>query len=157
MPQTLDYSKPIECDVAIVGAEMSAMVAGSILAKHGRRVVVVDSPPVTGGRGGAVRFGDYWLDCGHRLGSDVTDLEIGWIHGPEACREADVEVPINEMDSHLRVHLLPEFPPQDPAPTVNGEWSPEGFVPLARDVLGVPEALLPDFSKILERLSSASP
>ncbi len=157
MPQSIDYSKPIECDVAIVGAEMSAMVAGSILAKHGRRVVVVDSPPVTGGRGGAVRFGDYWLDCGHRLGSDVTDLEIGWIHGPEACREADVEVPINEMDSHLRVHLLPEFPPQGPAATVNGEWSPEGFVPLARDVLGVPEALLPDFSKTLERLSSASP
>jgi monoamine oxidase len=77
MPQTLDYSKSIEWDVAIVGAEMVAMVAGSILAKHRRRVVVVDSPPVTGGRGGSVRFGDYWLDCGHRLGCDVTDLEIG--------------------------------------------------------------------------------
>ena len=134
MARQPDYSVPIECDVAIVGAEMSAMVAGAILAKHGRRVVVVDSPPVTGGRGGSVPFRDYWLDCGHRLGYDVTDLEIGWIHGREACREADVEVRINEMDSHLRVHLMPEFPPRAPAPTVNGDWSPEGFVPLARDV-----------------------
>lgn len=157
MSQPIDYSRPIECDVAIVGAEMSAMVAGSILARHGRRVVVVDSPPVTGGRGGSVPFRGYWLDCGHRLGYDVTDLEIGWIHGPEACREADVEVRINEMDSHLRVHLIPEFPVRGLAPTVNGDWSPEGFVPLARDVLGVPEAHLPDFMKVLERISATTP
>ena len=157
MGSPIDYSRPIECDVAIVGAELSAMVAGSILAKHGKRVVVVDSPPVTGGRGGSVPFRGYWLDCGHRLGSDVTDLELGWIHGQEACREADVEVRINEMDSHLRVHLMPEFPSRGPAPTVNGDWSPEGFVPLARDVLGVPEALLPDFNKVLERISATMP
>ena len=157
MSQVIDYARPIECDVAIVGAEMSAMVAGSILAKHGKRVVVVDSPPVTGGRGGSVPFRGYWLDCGHRLGYDVTDLEIGWIHGQEVCREADVEVSLNEMDSHLRVHLIPEFPPREPATTVNGDWSPEGFVPLARDVLGVPEALLPDFMKVLERISATTP
>jgi phytoene dehydrogenase-like protein len=157
MSEELDYTQPIECDVAIVGAEMSAMVAGAILAKHGRRVVVVDAPPVTGGRGGSVPFRGYWLDCGHRLGQDVTDLEIGWIHGPEACREADVEVRINEMDADLRVHLLPELPPAKPAETVDANWSPEGFIPLARNVFGVPEALLPDFSKAMERIAGTTP
>ena len=40
---------------------------------------------------------------------------------------------------------------------MNGDWSPEGFVPLARDVLGVPEALLPEFTKVLERISATAP
>ncbi|NQZ96718.1 MAG: NAD(P)-binding protein [Myxococcales bacterium] len=159
MHEVDDYAQPIECDVAIVGAEMSALVAGAILAKHGRRVVVVDSPPVTGGRGGSVPFRGWWLDCGHRLGSDVTDLEIGWIHGQEACREADVEVRIREMQSHLRVHLIPEFPPRPaalPAQMVYGDWSPEGFVPLARDVLGVPVELMSEFSKVMERIAGST-
>jgi phytoene dehydrogenase-like protein len=156
MSETIDYAKPVECDVAIVGAEMAAMVAGAILARHGKRVVVVDSPPVTGGRGGAVQHRGYWLDCGHRLGHDVTDLELGWIYGQEACREAGVEVRIRDMDSHLRVHLIPELPPRGPAPTVNGDWSPEGFVPLARDVLGVPMGLMPDFTKLLERIAGST-
>jgi phytoene dehydrogenase-like protein len=152
----LDYSRPIECDVAIAGAEMSALVAGAILARRGKRVVVVDGPPVSGGRGGAVRHRGYWLDCGHRLGHDVTDLELGWIHGQQACREADVELRIRDMDTHLRVHLLPEFPARAPAPTVNGDWSPEGFVPLARDVLGVPVPLMADFNKLMERIAGST-
>ena len=73
MARPIDYARPVDCDVAIVGAEMSAMVAGAILARHGRRVVVVDSPPVTGGRGGSVPYRGYWLDCGHRLGSDLLE------------------------------------------------------------------------------------
>ena len=155
-----DYARPIECDVAIVGAELSAFVAGAILAKQGRRVVVVDSPPVTGGRGGSLPFRGWWLDCGHRLGHDVTDLEIAWIHGQEACREADVEVRIREMQSHLRVHLIPEFPPRPDAalaPTVYGDWSPEGFVSLARDVLGVPAEQMPEFAKVMERIAGSTP
>jgi ribulose 1,5-bisphosphate synthetase/thiazole synthase len=52
MDEVDDYMQPIECDVAIIGAEMSAFVAAAILAKQGRRVVVVDSPPVTGGAAG---------------------------------------------------------------------------------------------------------
>jgi hypothetical protein len=155
--QPIDYNRPIECDVAIVGAELSAMIAGAILAKHGKRVVVVDGPPVASGRGGSVQYRDFWLDNGHRLGFDVTDLEIGWIHGQDACRAADVEMRMNELDTHLRVHLLPEFPAREPAPTVNGDFDTEGFVSLAREGLGVPEALLPDFMKIMARISSADP
>jgi phytoene dehydrogenase-like protein len=152
----LDYRKPLECDVAIVGAELAGLVAGAILARQGKRVVVVDGPPVTGGMGGAVRHRGFWLDCGHRLGHDVTDLECGWIYGQEAAREAGVEVRIRELDVHLRVHLLPEFPPRAPASTVDGDWSPEGFVPLARDVLGVPLELMGEFSKLMERIAGAT-
>jgi phytoene dehydrogenase-like protein len=153
----IDYASPLECDVAIVGAELSGLVAGAILARRGRRVVVVDAPPQVGGRGGSTRHRGYWLDCGHRLGRDVTDLEIGWAWGQEACREADVSVRIRELDSHLRVYLLPELPPAGPAPTIDGAWSPEGFLGLARGVFGLPEALLPDFAKLLDRLAQASP
>jgi phytoene dehydrogenase-like protein len=152
----LDYAKPLECDVAIVGAELSGLVAGAILARRGKRVVVVDGPPVTGGLGGSVRHRGFWLDCGHRLGHDVTDLECGLVYGLEAVREAGVELRIRELDVHLRVHLLPEFPPRAPAPTVNGDWSPEGFVALAREVLGVPLELMADFSKLMERIAGAT-
>jgi phytoene dehydrogenase-like protein len=51
---------------------------------------------------------------------------------------------------------MPEFPPARPAPTVHGDWSPEGFVPLARDVYGVPESLLGDYAKVLERIAGAT-
>jgi phytoene dehydrogenase-like protein len=63
------------------------------------------------------------------------------------------------MQSHLRVHLIPEFPPRPgarPAPTVYGDWSPEGFVPLARDVLGVPAAQMPEFMKVMERIAGST-
>jgi len=127
MPEPIDYRQPIECDVAIVGAELASMIAGAILARHGKRVVLVDAPPVTGGRGGSVQYRDYWLDNGHRLGFDVTDLEIGWIRGQDAAEQAGVDVRINELDSQLRIHLLPRFPATEPAPTVDGDVDTEGF------------------------------
>ena len=156
MPVELDYAQPIECDVAIVGAELAGMIAGAILARAGKRVVIVDTPPQVGGRGGSTRHRDYWLDCGHRSGHDVTDLELGWGYGREACREAGVEVSIRKMDAPLRVHVLPDFPSSEPASIHYGDWTPEGFVTLARDVFGVPEAQLSEFSKLLARLAEAS-
>jgi len=156
MQEPIDYRQPIECDVAIVGAELAAMIAGAILARQGKRVVVVDTPPVVGGRGGSVPYRGYWLDNGHRLGSDVTDLEIGWILGQEAAELAGVEVRINELDNQLRVHLLPSFPAAEPAPTVDGAFDTEGFVSLALEGLGVPEAHLAEFMKVMARISSAT-
>ena len=61
------------------------------------------------------------------------------------------------VESPLRVHLLPEFPPKQPAPVVPGDWSPRGFASLARDVFGVSEAAMPEFGKVLAALSGASP
>ena len=55
MPVDLDYLEPLECDVVIAGAELAGLVAGAILARHGQSVVVVDTPPQVGGRGGATR------------------------------------------------------------------------------------------------------
>jgi hypothetical protein len=43
----LDYSRPLECDVAIVGAEMSAMVAGGGL-KMGQAVRFIYTGPGPG-------------------------------------------------------------------------------------------------------------
>ena len=71
----LDYERPLDCDVAIAGAGLGGLVAGAILAREGRRVVVVDAPPVIGGRGGSAPHRGYWIDSGHRLGRDTTDLQ----------------------------------------------------------------------------------
>ena len=157
MPVELDYLEPLECDVVIAGAELAGLVAGAILARHGQSVVVVDTPPQVGGRGGATPYRGYWLDCGHRAGLDVTDLEIPWSYGQIACREADVEVRLRPIESHLRVHLLPTFPAHAPAPVHLANWSPEGFGPLAREVFGLSEDLIPGFTKTLELLARSTP
>ena len=109
-----DYSQPLECDVAIVGAELSGIVTGAILANKGLRVVLVDEPPVIGGRGGSLEHRGYWLDGGHRAGRDVTDLMFNWHHGAEAAREAGVEVHVKPVSAGLRIHLVPA--PGDPCP-----------------------------------------
>ncbi len=59
MPLEPDYTRPLECDVAIAGA---GLVTGAILARHGQRVVLVDTPALIGGRGGATPHRGCWLD-----------------------------------------------------------------------------------------------
>jgi monoamine oxidase len=54
-------------DVAIVGGALAGLVAGAILARHGRRIVVLEHADTVGGRSGAVRRPDgWWIDFGHR-------------------------------------------------------------------------------------------
>ena len=88
-----------EADVAIVGASLAGLVAGAILTKQGRRVVVLDGADQVGGRGGAVPLAGeaagWWVDFGHRDGHDVGDCQIAWHHGVEAAREADVNLSSN--------------------------------------------------------------
>ncbi len=38
--------------MAVAGAELAGLVAGAILARHGLHVILVDTPPAVGGRGG---------------------------------------------------------------------------------------------------------
>lgn len=147
--------RPIECDVAIVGAELAGLIAGAILARQGRSVVVVDTPPQVGGGGGGTSLGGFWLDGGHREGHDVTDMEVAWRHGERAAREAGVEVPIAPIASALRVHLFPEFPPRAPSPSLPGDFSPGGFARLASEAFGVTADQMPDFLAVMARLSGA--
>src|SRR5258706_15215495 len=78
-----------ETDVVIVGAALAGLVAGAILTRHGKRVVLLDQADVVGRRGGAVeRPGGWWIDFGHRDGHDVGDCQGVWHHGAEAAREA---------------------------------------------------------------------
>ena len=157
MTTGIPYDRPVDCDVAIVGAELAGLITGAILARRGLDVVVVDKPAQIGGGGGSTLRDGYWLDGGHRDGLDVTDLQVGWSWGRVAAREAGVSVPLRPVESPLRVHLLPEFPPKQPAPVVPGDWSPRGFASLARDVFGVSEAAMPEFGKVLAALAGASP
>ena len=147
--------RPIECDVAIVGAELAGLIAGAILARQGRSVVVVDTPPQLGGGGGGTPLGGFWLDGGHRDGHDVTDMEVAWRHGERAAREAGVEVPIAPIASALRVHLFPEFPPRSESQSLPGDFSPAGLSRLASEAFGVTPDQMPDFLAMLGRLAGA--
>src|SRR5947208_3396607 len=81
-----------EADVVVIGAALAGLVAGAILTRHGKRVVILDHADAVGGRGGAVeRPGGWWIDFGHRDGHDVGDCQVVWHHGAEAAREAGVE------------------------------------------------------------------
>ncbi len=151
----LDFSRPLECDVAVAGAGLAGLVAGAILARRGRRVAIVDRAPIAGGRGGATPHRGYWLDGGHRDGADPGDLQVGWRYGQLAEREADVRVSLREVEPAVRVHLLPADPAAGGASSAEGRWGAEGFLALARDALGCPEPLLPELAKLLARLAGA--
>src|SRR4051812_14428165 len=94
-------------DVAIVGTALSGLVAGAILTKQGKRVVLLDQAEVVGGRGGATRTASgYWIGFGHRDGHDVGDCQFPWHFGAEAARAADVHVEMRKVESPLRLHRL---------------------------------------------------
>ena len=155
---TLDYGKPIECDVAIVGGELAGVVAASVLANKGLSVVLVDEPPVLGGRGGSIEHRGYWLDGGHRAGHDVTDFMFNWNHGEEAAREAGVEVDVKPVGAGLRIHLVPAPGSNERGAIMDAaEWTPEGFANLARRAFACPEEGLADFSVALDRISNTTP
>src|SRR2546428_13824045 len=98
-----------ETDVVIVGTALAGLVAGAILTRHGKRVVLLDQADTVGGRGGAVeRPGGWWIDFGHRDGHDVGDCQVVWHHGAEAAREAGGEIALRPGGTPLRLHRFPE-------------------------------------------------
>src|SRR5207247_1711613 len=98
-----------DSDVVIVGAALAGLVAGAILTRRGKRVVILDHADTVGGRGGAVeRPGGWWIDFGHRDGHDVGDCQVVWHHGAEAAHEAGVEIALHPVEAPLRLHRFPE-------------------------------------------------
>src|SRR5437879_13262692 len=91
-----------EADVVIVGAALAGLVAGAILTRHGKRVVLLDQADTVGGRGGAVeRPGGWGIDFGHRDGHDVGDRQVVWHHGADAAAHAGVEGRLPSVDARL--------------------------------------------------------
>lgn len=152
----LDFSHPIHCDVAIAGAGLSGLVAGAILARRGRRVVVVDRATEVGGRGGATPHRGYWLDGGQRDGVDIGDLQVGWRYGQLAAAAAGVEVPIRVVEPVVRVHQLPDTPGGGEARVARGVWGAKGFVDLAIGGFGCPEDKVGELASILAKLAAAT-
>jgi len=139
-------------DVVVVGAALAGLVAGAILTRHGRRVVVLDQADTVGGRGGAVRRPDgYWIDFGHRDGHDVGDCQLVWHHGVEAAREADVEMSLRLVESPLRLHRFPEGTVLE-----GGNWGPEAFVRTARDFFECPADGVDELTAVVGHLTAAS-
>jgi phytoene dehydrogenase-like protein len=141
-----------DADVAIVGSALAGLVAGAILARHGKRVVVLEHADTVGGRGGAVRREDgWWIDFGHRDGHDVGDCQIVWHHGALAAREAGVELALRRIDAPLRLHRFPEGRVLE-----GGGWGPEEFMRTAQDFFECPADAVDELAAVVARLAGAS-
>src|SRR6266404_3019163 len=141
-----------ETDVVIVGAALAGLVAGAILTRHGKRVVLLDQADTVGGRGGAVERPSGWrIDFGHRDGHDVGDCQVVWHHGAEAAREAGVEIALRPVEAPLRLHRFPEGTVLE-----GGGWGPEAFLGTARDFFECPADGLEELAATVRRLASAS-
>src|SRR5437667_203628 len=142
-----------ETDVVIVGAALAGLVAGAILTRHGKRVVLLDQADTVGGRGGAVeRPGGWWIDFGHRDGHDVGDCQAMWHHGAEAAREAGVEIALRPVEAPLRLHRFPEGTVLE-----GGAWGPEAFLATARDFFECPDDAVEELAATVRRLAAATP
>src|SRR5439155_845160 len=81
-----------------LGAALAGLVAGAILARGGKRVVILGHADAGCGRGGAVgRPGGWCIDFVQRDGHDVGDCQVVWHHGAEAAREAGVEIALRPV------------------------------------------------------------
>ena len=67
-----------KADVVVIGAGAAGLTAGAILAKEGKKVVVLDRAPYLGGRGMAVPDEGFKLNLGGHLledsGSGITKV-----------------------------------------------------------------------------------
>ncbi len=141
-----------QADVAIVGSALPGLVAGAILTRHGRRVVILEHADTPGGRAGAVERPDgYWIDFGHRDGHDVGDCQVAWHYGAEAAREADVKVILRPIAAPLRLHRFPE------GVVLDGTWGAQGFLTAARDFFECPSDGVEELTAVVGRLAAANP
>jgi phytoene dehydrogenase-like protein len=140
-------------DVVIIGADLAGLVAGAILTRGGRRVVILEQADSVGGRGGAVQTADgFWIDFGHRDAHGVGDCQFPWHHGAEAAREAGVEIAMHTITRPLRLHRLHDGTVLD-----GGDWSAGGFLAAAREFFECPDDGLDELGAALGRLAAASP
>ena len=141
-----------DADAVLIGSALGGLVAGAILARHGKRVVVLEHADTVGGRGGSVPRDGYWIDFGHRDGHDVGDCQVAWHHGVEAAREAGVDVALRRVAAPLRVHHLPGG-----NVTTGGDWSAAGLVAMACAALSPREDDVEELRAVVARLAGAEP
>ncbi len=142
-----------DADVVVIGAALAGLVAGAILTRHCKRVVVLDHADTVGGRGGAVeRAGGWWIDFGHRDGHDAGDCQVVWHHGAEAAREADVKIALRPVEAPLRLHRFPEGTVLE-----GGGWGPDAFLATARDFFECPADAVEELAATVRGLATAAP
>jgi phytoene dehydrogenase-like protein len=111
-------------DTVIVSAGYAGLIAGTILAKAGKKVAIVEKTHRVGGRVGCAEWNGYWLDFGHR---DDDDYEDNWQmiskngqYFEKASKAAGVSVPLVPILPATIIHEFSSdktvfFSPDDPA------------------------------------------
>jgi len=142
-----------DADVVVIGAALGGLVAAALLAKHGKRVVVLEHADRVGGRGGAVPGpAGWWIDFGHRDAHDVGDCQVPWRLGAEAARDADVTLTLRPVTAPLRIHRFP-----DGGVTEAGDWSPDGLLRMATALFDAPADESDAVRALVERFATAPP
>jgi phytoene dehydrogenase-like protein len=137
-------------DVVIIGSALAGLVAGAILTRHGRRVVILEHADTVGARGGAVERDGWWIDFGHRDGHDVGDCQLVWHHGAEAAKEAGVEIALRRVEAPLRLHRFPEGTVIE-----GGGWGPDAFLRTAREFFECPADAVDELATVVRGLATA--
>jgi phytoene dehydrogenase-like protein len=139
-----------EADVVIIGSALAGLVAGAILTRYGKRVVILEHADTPGGGGGGVQTDSgYWIDFGHRDAHDVGDCQLPWHYGALAAQEADVEVKLRRIDRPLRLHRMAE------GQVLDGDWGPDGFVAVAESFFECPKDGLDELMRVVGGLAAA--
>src|SRR2546428_9633182 len=136
-----------DADVVIIGSALAGLVAGAILTRHGRRIVILEQADRVGARGGAIERDGWWIDFGHRDGHDVGDCQLVWHHGVEAAKEAGVEIALRRVEEPLRLHRLPE------GTVLEGGWGPDAFLRTAREFFECPADALEELAAVVRGLA----
>ena len=62
-------------DAIIIGAGLSGLCSGALLARHGKEILLLDKRPYLGGRTGSIKYKGHILDDGPHMPDESGHLE----------------------------------------------------------------------------------
>jgi phytoene dehydrogenase-like protein len=144
----------VETDVAIIGAGYGGLLCGAMLARQGKKVVLIDSAEIIGQPGGAYPYEGYWLDWGNRDAVGMRDPFLATSkYDLLAAEKAGAKVVLK----HLHPVMLVHNSLQKGKPVTASFDNPEQLAPFLRDVFEIPDDQHHYFLEVLGGLGAESP
>jgi phytoene dehydrogenase-like protein len=152
-------NEPSQYDAIVVGAGFGGLVSAAILAKEGKRVLVVETADRIGCVGGAHDFNGYWLpwarnwETGYGNGDLFLLMGRTELFGIEAAKRAGADIALSRQDVSMRVHLTPDGRERGPI-ILYDDQDPESVLRFGTEFLGMPKELLGRFQEEMGKLAS---